>query len=101
MGPQETYRGEERRSEPPLSRAELRELFEQSADKIIVNTFGLLGVDIKNQDQRNALRDDFSWLRTLRVGAADAFRTARRAAITLIVGAILVWLGFKNIGAGG
>lgn len=73
------------------------EAAEQGAKKALKGFFSEMGVDIKDQGSKNALRVDFIFLRKLRRGAEGAGKTAVRAVVVTVVGAGLValWWGIK------
>jgi hypothetical protein len=80
-----------------ISKAELRDIFEESARRIIHETFDNIGVDLTSPEARHEIRDDFSWLRSVRRGSADAAKTVRSVGLVTLVGAVLtsVGLGIK------
>jgi len=80
-----------------ISKAEMRDMFREEGAKLIADTFSLVGVDIKSQDARNSLRDDFVWVRGARTAAADTAKTVRRSLIGLgVTGGIgAIWAAIK------
>lgn len=93
---------------PPKTAEEFRmnQVAELASEKTIYSTFRLLGVDIRDQDSINLMRDDFSYLREMRQKNNERNREARKALIDK-VGAVAVgvllsiigyWLGKHGIG---
>ena len=72
-----------------ISKAEMRAIFRDEGKQIVHETFSLLGVDISDQDARNAVRDDFAWLRGVRNASDDAAKIVRRVGITAGVTALI------------
>jgi hypothetical protein len=86
-----------------LSKAEIRDIFEEVGQKLITSTFDNLGVDIQDPKERHEVREDFSWVRSVRKGSADAAKHVRNVGLGAVVLAVLASLatGFKIKFGGG
>ena len=86
-----------------LSRAELRELFNECARDVVNETFGALGIDLKDQRERNRLRDNLVWVDGWRNAVTGAVATIGKASIVIVVGGFLAALlvGIRSQISGG
>lgn len=70
---------------------------ERAFEKSMFRVFELIGYDITDPKERDAIRDDHKFVRNFRLGSMKAQVTVGMAAITAFVGAFLwvLWYGIK------
>lgn len=71
-------------SRPPLDEWRAQQIAEAAAQKASEATFSLLGIDIDNQTDCNAIRDDLSFLRRQREARELLARETRKGVVSIV-----------------
>jgi hypothetical protein len=72
-----------------MSDARAQEIAERAAAKTLHDTFRLLGFDITEMTDLNALRDDFRFIRRQRSNAETRRTEVFKSTVTAVIGAVV------------